>query len=274
MDTFNQFHSRYNFTIARCGKSLVGNKSLHPEVKHPWRMTLNKKFHDWDCDRFWVVTKGKGHVVSTFGEFDVTEDHAYYIPASTIISTSCDDLMEQYFVNFVTIENNSVSNSLYIFDYQTARFDLSLNLAKNIILESEKEDAYSSIFLNSAISLFLSLFLKDITDNIPLQLKSALQYIDKHLNEKISISALAQISGYTLEYFSALFKSSLQFSPQQYITNKRIALAKHYLLTTSMSIGEVALACGFTDALYFSRIFSKKTLSSPSSFRDIKNDPK
>ena len=102
MEKYYLLNDNLTFTLANNKKSLVGNKAIHPEVEHAWNMTLTRKFMDWNCERFWVVTKGSGHVVTTFGEFDVHEGHAYYIPASAIIQTNCDDFMEQYYINFVT----------------------------------------------------------------------------------------------------------------------------------------------------------------------------
>ena len=272
MDSIYQFNDRFNFTIARCGKSLVGNKALHPEVKHAWSMNLDNKFHDWDCERFWVVTKGNGHVISTFGEFDVTEGRAYYLPASTIIKTSCADFMEQYFINFITLSNNLPLGTLYSFDFETNHFETSLNLVDEIIKKNTQKNFSTQIFINSAMTTLLSLFVKDIKSGAPTQLRSALKYIEKHLSEKISVTELARQSGYTLEYFSSLFKSTLNISPQQSISQKRIALAKHLLLSTTLSINEIAVMCGYNDPLYFSRVFTKQTLCSPSTFRLIKDE--
>ena len=92
----------------------------------------------------------------------------------------------------------------------------------------------------------------------------------KHKATKLSVKELARQNGFTPEYFCARFKKAFQISPQQYIIEKRIALAKHLLLSTSLPISEIALACGYTDPLYFSRIFTKQTFFSPTTFRSIR----
>ena len=51
------------------------------------------------------------------------------------------------------------------------------------------------------------------------------------------------------------------------IINKRISTAKHLLLTTNKTVCEIAFLCGFTDPLYFTRIFSKEIGIAPSVFR-------
>ena len=126
-------------------------------------------------------------------------------------------------------------------------------------------------FTASLYSLYFSFLLTARIKNENIStLLPAIKYIEKHLNEKISVHDLAQQNGYSPEYFSALFKKIFQVSPQQYIIDKRITLAKHLLLSTSLPISEIALACGYADPLYFSRIFTKQTLFSPSVFRSIR----
>lgn len=269
MEKYYLLNDNLIFTIANSKKSLVGDKSRHPEVEHAWNMTLQKKFKDWDCERFWVVTKGSGHVITTFGEFDVCEGHAYYIPNSTIITTNCDDFMEQYYINFVTTSKLPLQ-SLYEFNYESTQHEIAFKLITDIITKRNQPDEISDIFINSAMTLLLSLFIQRIKNENISPILPAIKYIEKHLNEKISIHDLAKNNGYSPEYFSVLFKKVLRVSPQQYIIDKRITLAKHLLLSTSLPISEIALACGYPDPLYFSRIFTKQTLFSPSVFRSIR----
>ncbi len=269
MENFYLLNTNLYFTLANCKKSLVGNRDLHPEVEHAWNMDLTHKFRDWNCERFWVVTKGSGHIVTTFGEFDVHEGRAYYIPASTLVKTHCDNLMEQYFINFVSMSKFPL-HSLYDFNFESDQYELVYKLITDIISKNTHPDELSDIFINSAMTMLLSLFIKGIKkDNIS-DLLPATKYIEKHLSEKLSVKELAQQSGFTPEYFCARFKRAFQVSPQQYIIEKRISLAKHLLLSTSLPISDIALACGYADPLYFSRIFTKQTLFSPTTFRSIR----
>ena len=270
MEKYYLLNNDLNFTLALFKRSLVGNKERHPEVEHAWNMTLTRKFKDWHCERFWVVTKGCGHAVTTFGSFDVREGHAYYIPASTIIETHCDDFMEQYFINFVTTSKLPLQ-SIYEFKHESNEHELVLKLITDIIQKRNQPSEASDIFINSAMTMLLSLFIKGIKNENIAKFLPLLKYIEKHLNEKISVHELAKKHGYSPEYFSVLFKKTFQVSPQQYILDKRISQAKHLLLSTSLPISEIAFACGYADPLYFSRIFTKQTLFSPSVFRSIRD---
>jgi transcriptional regulator GlxA family with amidase domain len=44
-------------------------------------------------------------------------------------------------------------------------------------------------------------------------------------------------------------------------------MAAHLLATTSMDMAEIAERCGFPNSAYFSRVFRKITMESPTRFR-------
>ena len=56
-------------------------------------------------------------------------------------------------------------------------------------------------------------------------------------------------------------------TPSNYIALLRIQKAKEMLSNTELPIKEVAAACGFEDAYYFSNFFKKQFGISPTSFR-------
>lgn len=97
------------------------------------------------------------------------------------------------------------------------------------------------------------------------------RFINNNYYQKIEFTALARRFGYTRNYISTLFKNKYGISPSDYLANLRIEKAKELLTdsTENLSVGQIALAVGFSDALYFSRLFSKKTGVSPSKYRQI-----
>ena len=61
-------------------------------------------------------------------------------------------------------------------------------------------------------------------------------------------------------YLKKLFKKETGLTPLQYLTDKRLENAASYLAANggSQSISEIAHQCGFSDPLYFSRVFKRK----------------
>ena len=55
--------------------------------------------------------------------------------------------------------------------------------------------------------------------------------------------------------------------PQEYLTNYRLTQAAELLAITDISIESVALSCGYSDPLVFSKAFKAKNGITPSQYR-------
>ncbi len=100
-----------------------------------------------------------------------------------------------------------------------------------------------------------------------INLAKAVTYIEKHYNEKIKISFLADLSNYSERQFIRVFKDAFNCTPSDYVMNIRIKNAKHLLSASNYSITEIAFRCGFGDSNYFSRVFKKDVGVSPTRYR-------
>ena len=52
-----------------------------------WQLHQSKLF-DPSVSRLWIVLKGSGTAVTRFGTIDIIENHAYFLPPNSIISSS------------------------------------------------------------------------------------------------------------------------------------------------------------------------------------------
>ena len=68
-------------------------------------------------------------------------------------------------------------------------------------------------------------------------------------------------------YFSTVFKNSTGLSFKEYLNKVRIEESKILLLNTDFSIIDIAIAVGFEDQSYFSKVFKKYTGTTPKQFR-------
>lgn len=98
-------------------------------------------------------------------------------------------------------------------------------------------------------------------------LERMISYIQEHLSEEISFQNLAACSGCSSRQVYALFRKRFQTTPIKYLSDYRIETAKHLLLTSPMTITEIATACGFQTVHYFSHAFKLSTGLSPNAFR-------
>lgn len=96
-----------------------------------------------------------------------------------------------------------------------------------------------------------------------------LSYIQTHLTEIDVMEKSLKLSPYSHDYTSRVFKKRIGLPLKQYILKNRLTLSRNLLLQ-EFSVKEVAYQCGFSDELYFSRLFKRYMLLSPTEFRKQK----
>ena len=94
-----------------------------------------------------------------------------------------------------------------------------------------------------------------------------LAYINANYNKQISLDELANKSGYSKSRFSHIFSETVGSSPIKYQNDIRLKNACEMLTSSNLSIAEISRICGFSDPLYFSRIFKRKHNTSPTHYR-------
>lgn len=92
-------------------------------------------------------------------------------------------------------------------------------------------------------------------------------YIRAHFRENISREDVAAVACITPNYLSKQFHIKKGMNLREYINNIRIEEAKRLLLTTNLSISEVAGMVGYDNISYFSTVFRKRTGISPVDWR-------
>ncbi|WP_304224571.1 substrate-binding domain-containing protein [Gracilinema caldarium] len=97
--------------------------------------------------------------------------------------------------------------------------------------------------------------------------KKSLYYLNEHLSQQIMRWKLADYVSVNEDYLTRIFKKELSISPWDYLIRLRITQSKHYLLTTSETIAQIASKTGFSDQAYFCRVFHKMVGVSPLVFR-------
>ncbi|WP_019638012.1 helix-turn-helix transcriptional regulator [Paenibacillus fonticola] len=95
-----------------------------------------------------------------------------------------------------------------------------------------------------------------------------LDYIFKHLYDKISLADLAQKAALHPHYLSGLFKKEVGCSLRDYIQQTKIEEARSLLMLTDQPISEISTLLNYHDQSYFSKIFKKFTGITPNEFRN------
>ncbi|MGN1317218.1 MAG: helix-turn-helix domain-containing protein [Acutalibacteraceae bacterium] len=93
------------------------------------------------------------------------------------------------------------------------------------------------------------------------------RYLQEHLAEDMSLALLSEEFHLNAQYISQLFKNEIGVNFLAYLTNIRMEKAKKLLLSTSLSVAEVAEQSGYGDYRVFTKVFKKNEGATPSQYR-------
>lgn len=141
----------------------------------------------------------------------------------------------------------------------------------------EKRPCYKAEVKNLLVSILISIF-RDFNlarfDKPSLAasgemegLQKAIVYINERFDGEIKLDDIATAACLSKFHFIRLFKASYNMTVWDYINIKRVDAAINLLSTTSDSVINVALKCGYSTPANFNRIFKKITGTSPKDYR-------
>ena len=98
--------------------------------------------------------------------------------------------------------------------------------------------------------------------------KKLLDYVNENItNQNLCLTTAADYLGTSIYVVSRLFKETTGKGFKEYVTDKRLELAREQLETTNMNVSEIAAVAGFENAVYFSNIFKSKYGLAPTLYR-------
>lgn len=95
----------------------------------------------------------------------------------------------------------------------------------------------------------------------------ALEFIDRHYTEPISLACVAERVNLEKTYFASLFKRTVGTNPWEYVLIKRIETAVELLRSCDSTVLEIASQTGFNSTASFNKIFKKYTGTTPKELR-------
>jgi transcriptional regulator GlxA family with amidase domain len=101
----------------------------------------------------------------------------------------------------------------------------------------------------------------------PRALRLVRDHIDANIEHYVDLKSMADAAGLSLHHFARAFKDSEGITPHAFVLSRRIARANALLVTSKLSLAEVAAASGFSDQSHFTRCFRRATGLAPGVFR-------
>jgi YesN/AraC family two-component response regulator len=143
---------------------------------------------------------------------------------------------------------------------------VALEIKKNKKLE--KLSSYSKVWVDEE-SFDDDTKEKNTSESVVSQVK---EFIKNNLGEELTVEKLAEVVFLNPQYLMRLFKKETGKSILEYITEKKIALAKELLVKSEMSTSRISDKLGYSNYSYFIKIFRREVGKTPKEYRDEHKD--
>lgn len=101
------------------------------------------------------------------------------------------------------------------------------------------------------------------------RLRRVLDYIELHLEEEITVSALADLANLSAFHFTRMFTATLGVPPFRYVSRRRLEQAMVMLADGTLPLVEIAHRSGFASQASFNRAFRRVVGMTPGEYRRL-----
>lgn len=106
---------------------------------------------------------------------------------------------------------------------------------------------------------------QNISSNYDL-IENAVKYIKENLTNDLSLEAVSSHFNLSPIHFHNIFKVAVGSTLREYVEEQRIKKAVNMLISTELSLTDIAFECGFSSQSYFSFVFKRRMKTTPRSY--------
>lgn len=110
-----------------------------------------------------------------------------------------------------------------------------------------------------------------VQSTMPTAIVQAVEWIDSHFANMISLEQLAEQVGLSKYHFLRSFAKYVGMTPNDYVNRKRIEHSLNLLLSTDYPLERIAQEVGYSSASYYIRVFRNMLGQTPATFRSNKH---
>lgn len=101
------------------------------------------------------------------------------------------------------------------------------------------------------------------------KVRAAIEYIEAHLNQGLSIDVIAAAVNMSAFRFARGFKKQTGRSPHQFLLERRVEVAKDLLRATDQKLADIAQSVGFANQSHFATVFRQRCRMTPIAYRAL-----
>jgi two-component system response regulator YesN len=170
-------------------------------------------------------------------------------------------------MTFTQLLNNIYTNVLNKYSFLEDVYDLS-KIVKVGFLGVETLEEIETRFIENIKSLIniISEYNLNQGDNT---VQRACEYVLSHIEEDITLTAIANNFNISKNYFCSIFKQQTGENFLEYVTKAKMERAKVLLKRHDYKVYEVSDVLGYKETAYFSKLFKKHTGCTPAEYKRV-----
>ena len=226
-----------------------------------------------------LTLSGRGYFKTKNTEFYLNKNQLILLNCNddTLYKTACDDVWEFKFIHFEgssAKEYHDIINAGGVSPVMLDKYSDIQSRISDIFKTCEKEHFLPDVKICSEmVGLISSIILEKNAsdDNIKRHQNAvtcAIEYIKENFYQNIKVSEISKIVNFSEYYFIKTFKNYTGTTPHEYLSNYRITTAKLLLSTTDLTVTDIAVKVGFSDANGFIKSFKKIMGTTPLKYRN------
>ncbi len=218
------------------------------------------------------VSEGSGVLRTMSFSRELSRGDIFFTFAGTPYCIESGEGLRYMYISFLGTRANMIMEKLSICPqnaYFTGFAEAEDFWLKGLEFGSESSDLISEsvlLYTFAKISERLRLPEKKCDDRLQSFLNVKKFIDDNCYNPDLSLGFISDRLSYNAKYLSSLFKKNAGVGISEYVTTVRIQNACSLIDNGMTCVGEIASLSGYGDALYFSKVFKKKTGLSPKDY--------
>ena len=232
-----------------------------------------------DIDAYWIMyIIEEGCCEYRIGDCDgiAVPGDILICPPYTTFERKVIDLLSFYFFRF-SLKNNLFDNqhlsALYTIKQKERLLSTYQMLRKIQYDDSLELRSFRNHLLSDILFIYFyeNSLIVQTTDNSNIRdelIRNSLVLLTDLKQDAPTIADIAHTLNINPCHFSRKFKQTMGITPIEYRNKMRLQEAQRLLIESNDSIEQIAETCGYSNAFYFSRIFTKFLGEAPSSYRN------
>lgn len=246
--------------------------------------------------RLYYVTEGEAQVLIPPHTYTLTPRHLYLIPPFTTHSNVCTGRFVHYYIHIYEADENASLFETWKFPVEVDAEAADMMLMQRLCdmnpflkLPESNPDVYDNhqmlmhhLWLNlqrpfydkvesrGILFVLFSRFLTQASLKVEIydsRIQKVVRYIRSHIGEPLPLEELSSMAYMSKDHFIRKFKQAIGLTPVLYITTRRMEKAEVLLVTTTLSVKQIARELGYDNTSYFTRLFRKHFKLSPLMYR-------